>query len=325
MNRPGRLYSIPVSLRGRASSISPIYLLILIGQPPQRPPSLGPSPGLPGGPFRGSPYPQYGGMPPRNVNVFQGGLVPTGIQPRASSQQQQSLVSGALSPGFIQQRTPGSFPFGGIGQQTTSGQQQQHPPSTTPGLQQHSSQQQANGASAGLPPHLSQRATTPNLGGGAQSASATGEVALDMNDFPVLGSSGPTNTSNSGNGGTGASYASQAGTGSNASTAGSAGTGGGAGATNGNQPHNLTKDDFPALIAQSQTPSQNQDPQTHPHTQPPGLNGNGFDHSTHRQNLLGSIQQPSGTPGMLNIGAQARNVHPGFQQQGTEAEKQRVS
>jgi CCR4-NOT transcription complex subunit 2 len=41
--------------------------------------------------------------------------------------------------------------------------------------------------------------------------------------------------------------------------------------------------------------------------------------------LLGSIQQP-GTPGMLNIGAQARNVHPGFQQQPqSEAEKQRVS
>jgi CCR4-NOT transcription complex subunit 2 len=38
--------------------------------------------------------------------------------------------------------------------------------------------------------------------------------------------------------------------------------------------------------------------------------------------LLGSIQQP-GTPGMLNLGAQARNVHPGFQQ--SEAEKQRVS
>ena len=259
-------------------------------------------------------------MPPRNVNVFQGGL---GIQPRASSQQ-QSLVPGALSPGYIQQRTPGSFPFGGIGQQTASGQQQ-HPSSTTPGLQQHSSQQQANGASVGLPPHLSQRATTPSLGGGAPSASsATGEGGLDMKDFPALGSSAPTNTSNSGNGGAGASYASQAGTGANASAVGSAGTGGGT--TNGNQPRDFTPDDFPALGGQSQTSSQNQDPQSHPHSQPPGLNGNGFDHSTHRQNILGSIQQPSGTPGMLNIGAHARNVHPGFQQQGqTEAEKQRVS
>lgn len=301
--------------------------LILTGQPPQRPPSLGPNPGLTGGPFRGSPYPQYGGMPPRNVNVFQGGLVPTGIQPRTSSQQQQqSLVPGAPSPGFIQQRTPGSFPFGGIGQQTPGGQQ--HPPSTTPGLQQHSSQQQqANGASAGLPPHLTQRATTPSLGGGLPSASsAAGEVGLDPNDFPALGSSAPTSTSNNGNGGAGASYASQAGTGANATVAGGVGTGGGAAAANGNQPRDFTPDDFPALGGQSQTSSQNQDPQNHPHTQPPGLNGNGFDHSTHRQNLLGSIQQPSGTPGMLNIGAQARNVHPGFQQQGqAEAEKQRVS
>lgn len=103
---------------------------------------------------------------------------------------------------------------------------------------------------------------------------------------------------------------------------------------NGNQPRDFTPDDFPALggqgSGQNQNPNQSSD---HSHQPPPGLNGfhhNTMDHSSqqqqqqHRQNLLGSIQQP-GTPGMLNIGAQARNVHPGFQQTQSEAEKQRVS
>lgn len=258
-------------------------------------------------------------MPPRNVNVLQGGFVP-GLQARTSSQQQQQQLPNP-SPGlFQQQRSQSSFPFGGIGQQPPGQQQQQQHQPTTP-LQQHSNGN-GNGASSGLPPHLTQNATTPSLVGTAPSASSASEVGLDPNDFPALGSSAPTNTANNGNGGAAASYASQAGTGvppgtnvvgSGVPPAGAVG--------NGNQPRDFTPDDFPALGGQAQGSSQNQD---HPH--PPGLNGfQHTDHTTqHRQNLLGSIQQP-GTPGMLNIGAQARSVHPGFQQQTqSEAEKQRV-
>lgn len=170
------------------------------GQPPQRPPSLGPNPGL-AGPFRGGPYPQYG-MPPRNVNVLQGGFVP-GLQPRATSQQQQqqSMVP-SPSPGFIQQqRNQSSFPFGGIGQQTPG--QQQHQAVTS--LPQHTNpsqqSQQSNGASSGLPPHLTQGSTTPSLGGTAPSVSSASEVGLDPNDFPALGSSAPSSAANNGNGG----------------------------------------------------------------------------------------------------------------------------
>lgn len=260
-------------------------------------------------------------MPPRNVNVLQGGFVP-GLQPRASSQQQQQQQNMAPSPSpglFQQQRNQGTFPFNaGLGQQqqTTTQQQQQHQATT---LQQHSNAPpQTNGASTGLPPHLTQNATTPSLGGTAPSASSTSEVGLDPNDFPALGSSAPSNAANSGNAGAAASYASQAGTGVPLGTG--AAAVGGAGNGNGSQSRDFTPDDFPALGGQAS--AQNQD-----HSHPPGLNG--FQHTEqstqHRQNLLGSIQQPA-TPGMLNIGAQARNVHPGFQQQTqTEVEKQRVS
>lgn len=271
-------------------------------------------------------------MQPRNVNVLPAGFLP-GLQPRTSSQQQQpqNMVP-SPSPGFIQQqRSQSNFPFGGIGQ--TPGQQppqQQHQP-TTP-LQQHSQQQQSNGASTGLPPHLAQNATTPSLVGTAPSVSSASEVGLDPNDFPALGSSAPTNATNNGNGGAAASYASQAGTGvppGSGSAGGAVGGGTGTGNGSNSQTRDFTPDDFPALGGQSQAQgSSNPD---HSHPPPPGLNG--FQHTTdqstqqqpqHRQNLLGSIQQP-GTPGMLNLGSQARNVHPGFQQQSqSEAEKQRV-
>jgi CCR4-NOT transcription complex subunit 2 len=300
------------------------------GQTPLRPPSLGPNPGLPG-PFRGGPYPQYG-IPSRNVNLLPGGFLP-GLQPRTPSQQQQqqNMVPNS-TPAFMQpQRNQSNFPFGGIGQQTPAQQpqqqQQQHQP-TTP-LQQHSQQQQSNGASTGLPPHLTQSATTPSLTGTAPSVSSASEVGLDPNDFPALGSSAPTNLANNGSGGAAASYASQAGTGVPIATGGAGAGGAGTANGNSNQPRDFTSDDFPALSGQSQVQTQGSSNPDHSHPPPPGLNGfqHTTDHSTqqqqHRQNLLGSIHQP-GTPGMLNIGAQARNVHPGFQQQ-SEAEKQRVS
>ncbi|KAF7977699.1 hypothetical protein HWV62_2958 [Athelia sp. TMB] len=280
------------------------------GQPPQRPPSLGPNPGL-AGPFRPGPYPQYG-LPPRNVNVLQGGF-PPGVQPRAPSQQQPQNMLPSPSPGlYQQQRNPGSFPFNGLGHQAT-GQQQQHQAAS---LQQHSGAHQANGTSTGLPPHLTQNAATPSLSGTAPSASAS-EVGLDPNDFPALGSA-PSNSASNGNSGAAASYASQAGTGVPPGTGPAAG--GAVGGGNGAQTRDFTPDDFPALGGQPQTSSQSAD-----HSHPPGLNGfPQTEQSTqHRQNLLGSIQQPT-TPGMLNIGAQARSVHPGFQQQTqAEAEKQR--
>ncbi|GLB38599.1 putative NOT2 / NOT3 / NOT5 family protein [Lyophyllum shimeji] len=267
-------------------------------------------------------------MPPRNVGTLPGSGYVTGMQPnthRAPSQQSQvqNMVSQTTS-GFMQQRGQGSFGFGGALGQHQSG--------TTLQQQQQSSshqQQQANGTSASLPPHLTQ---TPNLSN-AQSVSSTTEVGLDPNDFPALGSTPANSTSAASNGtAVGASvttsYASQAGTGVPLGGAG-AGTIGGAAGGSTTQTRDFTPDDFPALGGQTQTPTQNgqnqsssQDSQSHP----PGLNG--FQHADpsqqqHRQNLLGGLGgnlQP-GTPGIMNLG-QSRNVHPGFQQGQTDAEKQ---
>ena len=81
---------------------------MLAGQPPQRPPSLGPNPAL-GGPFR-TPYPQYG-IPPRNVMP--------GYPALPNHRTTQNVVP-QPSPNFIQQRGQSGFPFvGGI--QHTSG------------------------------------------------------------------------------------------------------------------------------------------------------------------------------------------------------------
>jgi CCR4-NOT transcription complex subunit 2 len=306
------------------------------GQAPQRPPSLASNPSL-AGPFRG-PYPSYG-MPPRNPNVLQGGYVP-GLQAnnhRASTQQVQAQnMVPQSTPGFIQSRGPGSFPFaGGLGQaqgQHQSSTPQQHPANP----QQQQQQQQANGASNSLLPHLQ----PPSITGTTHSASSASEVGLDPKDFPALGSAPPGNSNSSNGGGPSSSvttsYASQAGTalGVGAGGAGASGAGGSTGAVPATQPRDFTPDDFPALGGQSQTqnssthhPPQNQNQDGHLH--PPGLNGfQHTDHSQqHRQNLLGSLGNggtiPQGTPGMLNLGpAQARSVHPGFQQGQTEAEKQ---
>ncbi|KAF8073553.1 hypothetical protein FPV67DRAFT_1605889 [Lyophyllum atratum] len=295
------------------------------GQPQQRPPSLTQNPGITSQ-FRPT-YPSYG-VPPRNVNALPGSGYVTGMQPnthRAPSQQSQvqAMVSQS-TPGFIQQRGQSSFAFGGgLGQ---------HPSSTTLQQQQQQSsshQQQTNGTSTSLPPHLTQ---TPNLAN-AQSVSSASDVGLDPNDFPALGST-PANNTSTGSNGTAAggsvttSYASQAGTGVPLGGTGAGTIGGGVGGST-VQTRDFTPDDFPALGGQPQTQGQNgqsqnssQDSQSHP----PGLNG--FQHSDpsqqqHRQNLLGALGgslQP-GTPGMLNLG-QSRNVHPGFNQGQTEAEKQ---
>jgi CCR4-NOT transcription complex subunit 2 len=274
-------------------------------------------------------------MPPRNVNTLQGGGYVPGLQPsnhRTPSQQSQvqNMVSQS-TPNFIQQRGQSSFAFGGglaQHQTTTSLQQQQQQQSSS---HQH---QQANGTSTSLPPHLVQ---TPSLGT-AQSVSSASDVGLDPNDFPALGSTPANNSSTSSNGATvggsvTTSYASQAGTGvplgGTGSTGAGAGTIGGSVGGSINSTRDFTPDDFPALGGQSQGQAQNpqnqnssQDNQSHP----PGLNG--FQHADHtqqqhRQNLLGALGgsvQP-GTPGMLNLG-QSRNVHPGFQQGQSEAEKQ---
>lgn len=292
---------------------------LLAGQPQQRPPNLTANPAL-SAQYR-APY-QYG-VPPRNVNVLQTGGFSPGIQTsnhRTQTQQPQpqSLVPQQQTP-FIQPRGQSSFAFGGgLGQ---------HQPTST--IQQ----QQTNGTSNSMPPHLSQ---TPSLG--APSVSSASEVGLDPNDFPALGStSANNNNSSSNNNGANVatSYASQAGTGIAVGSGGAGGSGaiGGTGAGATSQPRDFTADDFPALGGQSQQQGQAQSSQNQTqdnHSHPPGLNG--FQHTDHaqqqqqhRQNLLGAltggVQQQ--TPGMLNIGlAQTRNVHPGFQQGNTEAEKQ---
>ncbi|KAI0060410.1 hypothetical protein BV25DRAFT_1807460 [Artomyces pyxidatus] len=282
MNRPGNSWS----------ARQPAEILISrAGQPPQRPPSLGPTPGI-GGPFRG-PYPSYG-MAPRNVMAGYPGL--------PNHRTAQNMVP-QPSPGFVQQRTPG-FPFGtGLQQQQSQQPQQQHPQAP---LQQHGQQppSQPSTAHSSLPPHLAQNAT-PSLGGGAPSVSSASEVGLDPNDFPALGSTPATSASapsnNNGASAAATSYASQAGTGVPPSGSGSvplAGT---------NPTRDFTADDFPALggaqASQQQQPSsqtQNQD------SHPPGLNG--------LHGLASGQQQP----GLLNLGPRALS---GLQ---SETEKQRV-
>jgi CCR4-NOT transcription complex subunit 2 len=253
------------------------------------------------------------------------------MQPNNHRTPAQQAQLSQPTTGFMQQRQ-NTFPFAGTLGQTQAGQAQ-HPTSTLQGHStnlQTSSQQQSNGTSSSLPPHLTQNANTPSLGGTAPSVSSASDVGLDPNDFPALGST-PASTNNTSNGNAAnnvtTSYASQAGTalgGAAAST--TSGTGNGSNS----QTRDFTPDDFPALGGQpsshppnssSQSQSQGQDT-NHPH--PPGLNG--FQHNDHsqqhRQNLLGSLGGLQ-TPGMLNLGpTQARNVHPGFQQSQSEAEKQ---
>ncbi|KAI9454074.1 hypothetical protein BJY52DRAFT_1286198 [Lactarius psammicola] len=280
------------------------------GQPPQRPPSLGPTPGI-GGPFRG-PYPSYG-LPPRNIVA----AYPTpGLQNHRAT---QNLVPQPTPGGFVQPRTPGGFAFGGANpqqQQQQSQPQQSHPQLPLP---PHQQQQPPTSAHPSLS-HL--QSTTPSLGGGggtgngggtALSVSSTSELGLDPNDFPALGATPSTATSTS-NPTPATSYASQAGTGVPPS--------GSTGATSGGSalPRDFTADDFPALgggptPAQQQQQQSSQQQQQHQPSQgqqqtqptshdshPPGLGG------------LGNQQQQ---PGLLNLGPRA------LQSLQSETEKQR--
>ncbi|KAH9950681.1 hypothetical protein B0H21DRAFT_722841 [Amylocystis lapponica] len=279
------------------------------GQPPQRPPSLGPNPAL-GGPFRG-PFSAYA-MPPRNVMP--------GYPTLPNHRTTQNLVPQS-TPSFLQQRAQSSFPFGATLQQQSQQPQAQHTAQTPLSHLAHAQQTQQSGAGPTLPPHLSQNAT-PSLGT-APSASSASEVGLDPNDFPALGST-PANNSNANSSANTTSYASQAGTGVPLGTGGN-----GAQAAAGNgvaQQRDFTPDDFPALGGQTQTAQQSQQQNADNH--PPGLNGfQQHGDQQHRQSLLGSLTgnvqasslQAGQQPGLLNLG-QARNVHPGFQ---TDAEKQR--
>ncbi|GBE85096.1 hypothetical protein SCP_0702820 [Sparassis crispa] len=285
------------------------------GQPPQRPPSLGPNPAL-GAPFRG-PYPGPGyGIPPRNVMP--------GYPSLPNHRAAQSMVQ--PSPNFLQQRGQGNFPFGGgaLQQQQSQQPQAQHT-SQTPGPLSHTPHPPQTGATPGpsLPPHLTQN-PPPSLGT-APSVSSASEVGLDPNDFPALGST-PANQSNATSSANATSYASQAGTGVQLGAGASgAQTGVGNGAI---QPRDFTPDDFPALGGQTQSAQQPQQVQQTAESHPPGLNGFQQQNDQHRQALLGSLTGgaptsiPTGQqqPGLLNLG-QARNVHPGFQSDA--ADKQR--
>ncbi|KDQ62074.1 hypothetical protein JAAARDRAFT_189448 [Jaapia argillacea MUCL 33604] len=316
--------------------------LPLPGQPPQRPPSLAPTPGLGGGPFR-APYPAYG-LPPRNV--LQG-------YPGLPTHRTVQNLAPQPSPNFLQQRNQGAFPFGGgLGapqtqqQQPTQSQTQQQQPAS---LQHPLPTPQSNTATSNLPPHLTQQQqqqqnpASSSLAPGAPSVSSASEVGLDPNDFPALGS-GPTstatntNTSSSNNANpstttaatttSGASYASQAGTGVGLGGSGAVPVAGGLSGSN--QTRDFTPDDFPALGVQSQSSQQQQTSQTgQPDGHPPGLNGfhsasEQQQQQQHRQALLGSLTGGLGgqqqQPGLLNLGGQSRNLLPGFQ---SEAEKQR--
>ncbi|TFK48768.1 hypothetical protein OE88DRAFT_1663920 [Heliocybe sulcata] len=267
------------------------------GQPPQRPPSLAPTPGL-GGPFR-APYPSYG-LPPRNVMQ--------GYPNLPNHRTPQSMVP-QPSPNFIQQRAQSTFPFGSTTQQSLPHTQQQQTTGTQP-------------ANASLPPHLAQQSQpAPSTLGTAPSVSSASEVGLDPNDFPALGSGSAAVGNSTGAGTTGAGGASYA------SQAGGVGVQGSTSTAVASQPRDFTPDDFPALSgAQAQQASSQAAQDSHP----PGLNGFGQQHSNeqqHRQTLLGSLTgsqasqpgQGQQQPGLLNLG-QSRNLHSGFQ---SEAEKQR--
>ncbi|KAI0671151.1 hypothetical protein C8Q78DRAFT_841125 [Trametes maxima] len=274
------------------------------GQPPQRPPSLAPNPTL-GGPFRG-PYPGYG-IPQRNVTPGYP-ILPT-----------QRTVVPQPSPNFLQQRGQSNFPYnaGNLQQQQQAQSPAQLASQTTLPHAAHQQQTQGAGANPSLPPHIAQNAA-PSLGT-APSVSSQSEVGLDPNDFPALGTTPANNAGAAANANT-TSYATQAGTGAG----GAAQAGNGVG---GNQPRDFTADDFPALGGQSQATIAQQQAQQAQQTpaegHPPGLNG--FQHADqqHRQNLLGSLTgaaQGQQQPGLLNLGQQARSVHPGFQ---SDADKQR--
>ena len=275
------------------------------GQPPQRPPSLGPNPAALGGPFR-TQFPPYG-MPPRNVMP--------GYPALPNHRTTQNVVP-QPSPNYIQQRGQSGFPFvGGIQQQQQSQQASSQHTAQTPlshpsHQQQQPQSQQGAATTTSLPPHLQQN-SAPSLGA-STSVSSASEVGLDPNDFPALGST-PTslNTPSTTNA---TSYASQAGTG-----AGAVGNGAAAGVSG---QRDFTADDFPALGGSGQSTQPQPSAQAPPNGDghPPGLNGFQQNNEQHRQSLLGSLTgNGQQQPGVLNLG-QARS-QAGFQ---SEAEK-RVS
>ncbi|KAL4249812.1 CNOT2/3/5 family protein [Abortiporus biennis] len=270
------------------------------GQPPQRPPSLGPNPAL-GAPFRG-PYQGYA-LPPRNVMSGYPGL------PNHRAGQN---IAPQPSPNFMQQRGQSNFPFAGSLQQQQSNQgPTQHTPPTplphTP-LQQQPPTQPSTTANSTLPPHIQQSALSSL--GTAPSGSSASDFGVDPNDFPALGST-PTNALNTPSTTNATSYASQAGTGVGGS--GSSAQGGNGAAS---QQRDFTVDDFPALGGQQQpSQTQGQTQQTSaPDGHPPGLNGFQQHNDQHRQTLLGSLSSGQQQPGLLNL-TQARG---GFQ---SEADK----
>jgi CCR4-NOT transcription complex subunit 2 len=245
------------------------------GQPPQRPPNLGPTPAL-NAPFRPL-YPGYG---------LARGVIPTSF-PALTTHRAQSIAP-QPTPNYIQrsQQTSG-FPF-----QAGLAGQQQHPPLQHP--QPSQQPQQSTNSSNLLPPN----STTPNLGTN-HSASSASEV-FDPNDFPALGSTPATNlTSNQTNvtQNSATSYATQA----SGTTLSSGNTQGG---TTG-----LTEEDFPALGGSqashqtSQNQSQHQS-QHHDLSHPPGLNG--FNDQHHRPGVISGITSGTQQPGVLNIGQQQR-------------------
>ena len=269
-------------------------------------------------------------MQQRSILQTGAGYVPS-LQPNshrtATQQSQVQTHTPQPTATFSQSRGQSSFAFGAstLVQHQPSGVLQQQQP--LPSQQQQ--QQQTNGAAN---PMSSLHAQTSNSGP-VPSVASTSDVGLDPNDFPALGSApANVNSSNSNNAsGAGAtSYATQAGTGVLLG-----GTGGGSigTSTTVGQTRDFSPDDFPALGGQTQTTQQTRDPSNHSSTpdlsHPPGLNGFQPPEQQQqlRQNLLGAqsgvLQQ--GTPGMLNLGlTQPRNIHPGFQQAPTDAEKQRV-
>jgi CCR4-NOT transcription complex subunit 2 len=311
MNRPGKLPSLS------KNSLPVVLIALSSGQPPQRPQTLGPNPAL-AGPFRGGPYPSYG-LPPRNVGVLPGGptsYVPALQQPaNQRTSQAQGMIPQATPTSAFLPRSQSGFYGTGMGaqhQQPTGLQQQQLPQSSQP--PQPNGTPTSNPLTSHLPPPL-------NLAGnGAPSAPSKSEVALDLSDFPALGSVSsniPNSGGSNGGGQVTTSYASQAGTGIPLSRgAGESATGSTASANNlSSQAREFTSDDFPALGNHAQSQLSTQD-----HTHPPGLNG--FQHnSEHRQNLLGALGGTN-TPGMLHLGGQqSRGVHPGFGQVLSDPEK----
>lgn len=238
------------------------------GQPPQqRPPNLGPSPGIAGS-FR-PPYPSSYGMAPRSVMPG---------YPTVPNHRAQSIVP-QPSPNYLQQQRGQTYPFGGalVSQQ----QQQQNAPLGA----NNSAHSQPN--------------TTPNLGT-AQSVSSASEVGLDPNDFPALGSTPSSNTAsnNTNSSATTTSYASQA------STAVQPGVVGQSSVT-ATQTRDFTADDFPALGGNNAQPQQPQSQQPQ-HEHPPGLNGFS-DQSHRQNLSSGLPTQPAQQqqqPGLLNLGQQ---------------------